>query len=176
MLVACYLFDWKPFGIFISYLIEIVVLLFFYSLFRMKDEKKNPGQYRKAQPLGNLFIGVVPLILFQYFIIGWMSGFINPEQNFIKQNVLLTKEVFYAIGSVVVLYAIKAVQMTNHKERLVAFQDNFLFKVLALTGANILGFVMVVGIGINTLLPTLTVMVIVRILLEIYFSRKMKFI
>jgi hypothetical protein len=176
MLVACYFFDWKPFGIFISYLIEIVVLLLFYSLFRVKDEKKNPEQYRKAQPLVNLFIGLVPLILFQYFIIGWTSGFINPEQNFSQQNLLLTKEVFYAFGSVVVLYAIKAVQITNHKERLIVFQDNFLFKVLALTGANSLGFVMVVGIGVDALLPTLTVTVIVRIFLEIYFSRKMKFI
>lgn len=176
MLIACYLFDWKSFGIFISYLIEIVVLFFVYSILRLKDEKKNPERYRKAQPLGNLFIGLVPLIVIQYFIIGWISSFIDPEQNFIQNNLLLTKEVYYAVGSFVVLYAIKAVQITNHKERLIVFQDNFLFKVLALTGANILGFLIVVGIEFTSFLPVLTVMVIVRIVLEIYFARKMRFI
>lgn len=176
MLVSCYLFDWKPFGVFVSYLIEIVVLLLVYTFFRLREEKKNPDHYRKVQPLANLFIGLVPLIVFQYFIIGWISSFIYPEQNFLKHNLLLTKEMYYSVGSVVVIYVIKALQIKNHTERLIVFQDNFLFKILALTAANISVFVVVVGIGVNSLLPALTVMVIFRIALEIYFAKKMKFI
>ncbi|PHR47599.1 MAG: hypothetical protein COA32_06470 [Fluviicola sp.] len=178
MLVACYIFDWKPFGIFISYLIEIVVLLFVYVMLRVKDEKRNPRKYRyrKVQPISNLFIGLVPLVLFQYFMIGWMSEFIDPDQNFTKQNLLLTKEVLYAVVSMIVLYSIKAAQITTHKERLIVFQDNFIIKVLALTGTNILGFTLVISLEIKSLLLVLTIMVIIRIIIEIYFGRKMKFI
>jgi hypothetical protein len=174
MLIACYLFDWKPFGIFISYLIEIVVLLFVYSFLRLKDEKKNPERYRKTQPLHNVFIGSIPLIVFQYFIIGWMSSHINPDQHFIQQNLLLTKEVYFAVGSMVVLYAIQAAHIANHAERLNVFRDNFLFKILSLTAANCIGFILVFGIEIESLLVVVTSMVVFRILLEIYVGRKMR--
>ena len=153
---------------------EIVVLLLFYSVLRIKGQRKNPEQYRKVQPLGNIFIGIIPLVIFQYLIIGWMTVFLNPEQNFIKQNLLLTKEVYFALGSAVVLYTIKAVQIANYKERLVIFQSNFLFKVLALTGTNIIGLVLIVGIGIKSLFPVLSLMVILRVFLEIYFGRRIK--
>ena len=176
MLVACYVFDWKPFGIFISYLIEIVVLLFVYVMLRVKDEKRNPRKYRyrKVQPISNLLIGLIPLVLFQYFMIGWMSEIIDPEQNFTKQNLLLTKEVLYAVVSMIVLYSIKAAQIATHKERLFVFQNNFIIKVLALTGTNILGFTLVISLEVKSLLYVLTIMVIIRIIIEIYFGRKMK--
>lgn len=173
ILVACYFFDGKPFGIFISYLIEVVALFLIYSLLRWIDEKKHPKLYRKSQPLMNLFIGLIPVVIFQYFIIGWISSFINPEENFFKQNLFLSSEVFYIIGSVVVFYSIKALQISNHKVNLRIFQDNFLFNILALSGANIIGFVLVIGFHVDSLLPVLSAMVIFRILLEIYFVRKM---
>lgn len=172
MLVACYLFDWKPFAVFISHLIEIIVLLLVYIVLRIIDERKNPEQSRKAQPIINILIGILPLIVLQYFIIGWMSSFINPEQNFLTQNLLMTKEVYYAFGAMIFLYTINAVQIANHDERLNVFQNNFMFSVLALSGANILGFVLVVGMEVKSLLPILTVMVAVRIALEIYWGRK----
>ena len=174
MLIACYLFDWKPFGIFISYLIEIVVLLFIYAFLRLKDEKKNPDRYRKTQPLHTVFIGIVPLILFQYFIIGWMSSHIHPDQYFIKQNLLLTKEVYFALGSMVVFYGIQAAQITDHTERLNVFRDSFLFKILALTAANCIGFILVFSIEVESLLVVVTSMAVLRILLELYFGHKMK--
>ncbi len=174
MLIACYLFDWKPFGIFISYLIEIVVLLFVYAFLRLKDEKKNPERYRKTQPLHTVFIGIVPLILFQYFIIGWMSSHIHPDQHFIKQNLLLTKEVYFALGSMVVFYGIQAAQIADHTERLNVFRDSFLFKILALTVANSIGFILVFSIEVESLLVVVTSMAVLRILLELYFGRKIR--
>lgn len=176
MLVACYFFNWKPFGIFISYLIEIVVLLIVYSFVRLKDEKKNPQHYRKTQPLANIYIGIIPLLLIQFIIIGFMTLDLNPEENFIKQNLLLTKEVFFSVCSILVIYVLKALQFSTNKERLVVFQDNFLFKILALTSVNILCFIIVSVFEKITLIPLLTAMIIFRILLELYFSRKMKFI
>ena len=172
MLVACYLFNWKPFGIFISYLIEIVVLLLVYVTFRIIAEKRNPDQYRKAQPLLTIFIGAIPLVVFQYFIIGWMSGLINPAQNFLKENLLLTKEFLFAFGSSLFLYTIKAFQIISHSERIKVFQHNFLYSILALTATNSLGVLLVFVVGIHSSLPVLTGMVVVRINLEIYFERK----
>lgn len=176
MLIACYLLDWKPFGIFISYLIEVVVLVLIFSIIRLKDERENPERYRKVQALGNILIGVIPLIVFQYFVIGWMASFINPEENFIQENLLFTKEFLFAVLFIVILYTINAFQIVNRKERIKVFQDNFLFKVLGITGANILGFVLAVGIEWTSFLPVLTVTVVFRIFLEIYFARKMKFV
>lgn len=176
MLISCYLFDWKPFGVFFSYLIEIVALLLVFTVLRTLDERKNPKKYIKEQPINNIFIGVLPLIIFQYFMIGWMSNDLNPDENFIKENLIYTKEVLYGAISVLILYALKAAQISNNQERLNTFQDNFLFRVLALSGANILGFVLIKVIGVTSFITVLTLMVMIRIILEVYFIRKMKFI
>jgi hypothetical protein len=176
MLVACYLFDWKPFGVFVSYLIETVVLLIVYSIIRSINEKKNSSAHKTAQPLANLLIGITPFLIFQFFMIGWMLSSIDPDHNFINENLLLTKEVFFASASMLLFYSIWAIQIPNHKKRLTIFQDNLIFKVIALSGTNILGFVLVLVIGVTSVLPVLVVMVVARILLEIYFGRKMKFV
>lgn len=105
-----------------------------------------------------------------------MANYIDPEQKFVAQNLLLTKEVYYAFGSALILYTLKAVSISNNKDRLDVFQENFLFQVLALTATNILGFIIVLGIQIESLLVVLTIMVTIRVTLEIYFSRKMKLI
>lgn len=175
MLLNCYIFEWKPFGILISYLLEVVVLIILFILFRMKDERMNPDSYRKAQPVSNLLYGMIPLVLFQYFIIGWTASFIDPNQNFLKQDLLLSKEIIFPFCTMLFLYFIKAMQISDHVERLQVFQNNFLFKVLGLAGTSVLGFVLVIGLEITSLLPVLTVMVVLRIVLEIYFGRKMKF-
>lgn len=173
MLVACYLFDWEPFGVFISYLIEIVVLLGVYVVLRVQDQRKNPSRYRKSQSVLAVIVAVAPLVAFQYLLIGWMSQSIFPKLNFTNQNLLFTKEVFFAFVSLVVLYSVQTFQMKSDAGRLAFFQDNFLFKVLALTATNVLGFFLVMELEVHALLPVFTAMVLVRILLEIYFRRKM---
>lgn len=176
MLFACYFSDWNPFVVFMSYLIEVVVLLFIYAILRFTDEKKNPRRYRKSQSIINLFIGIVPMVIFQYFIIGWTSLSINPEQSFIENNLFFSKEVLYVIVSIVIFYSVKAFQITIRQERLGYFQENFLFQVMALTVTNTAGFIAVLVIGFKSLLFVLIIMVVFRIILEFYFSSKMKFI
>lgn len=173
-LIACYFFHWKPFGIFISYLIEVLVLLGIYAVLRAIDEKRTPQRYVKSQPIINLFIGIVPLVLFQYFMIGLISVFIDPEQDFTKRNLLLSKEVMYAVVSMLILYIFTAVKINKHSERLAVFQGNFIFKSLALTATNILAMVLVFIFEIHALLPVLTGMVVIRVALELYFERMTK--
>jgi len=144
-----------------------------YTALRMRDEQKRPERYRKSQPIANVLIGIIPLVLFQYFIIGLISGFIHPEENFIQKNMLLTKEVIYAVASTLILYLVKAFQISNQDERLNSFQDSFLYRALALTLTNVVGVLVVFGLGVFSLLPVLTGMVIMRIILEIYFDRNM---
>jgi hypothetical protein len=174
MLVACYYFEWKPFGIFIYSLIEIVVLVIIYALLRLKDEKQNPHRYRKSQSIINLFIGLIPMVVFQYFIIGFASVSINPEEDFIEQNLLLSEEVLYVFLAVTVLYVIKVLQISKQQERIRVFQENFLFQVLALSGANTIGFITIIVFDVNSLLPVLTLMVVFRVFLELYFVRRIK--
>ena len=172
MLIATYLLDWEPFGIFISYLIEIVILLVFYALNRMKDERRNPKRYRNSQPLINVFIGIVPIVLFQYFIIVLMANELNNEQDFLKQNLFSNYQVYFAIGAMFFFYRLKQEQISKSQERIRVFQNNFMFQVLALTSTNLLGFILVFSIGVNSLLFVLSIMVTIRIILEIYFGRK----
>ena len=174
MLVACYFFNWKPFGIFISYLIEVIVLITFYCISRVLDENRNPAHYRNSQPLMNIIIGTIPLIIFQYFIIGWMSGIISDEQNFLTKNLLLSKETIYSFTTILIIYSIQAVRIKNHKERLKFYQDNFFFKVIALSTTNILGSTLVLGFGIRSLLLVLSGMVIIRIIQEFYVDSRSK--
>jgi len=176
MLIACYLFDWKPFGIFISYLIEVVVLFLIYTVLRIRHKNQHPERYRKIQPIVNVFIGIIPLIGVQYLIIGLMAGSIDPGANFLEKDTLLSKEVLYALISTVVLYVIKALQFSDQHERLSVFESNFLYKVFALTITNLAGVLAVIGLGISSLLPVLTVMVIIRIGMEIHFDRKMRMV
>lgn len=172
MLLMCYLFDWKAYGIFISYLIEVIVLLLFYTFFRVREEKRNPVKYQKYQPILNLYVGIVPLVLFQYFIIGLMTVFIDAGQDFFKTNLLLSKEIYYSVASIVILYFINAVQISENQERIRTFQDDFIFKVMALTGTNILGVVFVLGFEVHSLLIVLAVMVMTRVGLEFYFIKR----
>lgn len=174
MLVACYYFNWKPFGLFISYLIEVIVLITFYCVSRVLDENRNPAHYRNSQPLMNIIIGTIPLIIFQYFIIGWMSGMINDEQNFLSKNLLLSKEVIYSFTTMLLIYVIQAIRIRDHKKRLELFQDNFLYKVIGLSATNILGSTLVFGFGVQSLLYVLIGMVVVRIIQEFYFDSRSK--
>lgn len=176
MLLACYVFDWKPFGIFISYLLEVVALLLVYAVLRMRDQKRNPAYYRNAQPLINVFSAMFLLFTLQYMLISWMTNFIDPQQNAMKQNLLLTKEAFLAIGTTLVLYTLRALQIANHTERIRIFQSNFLFSVLVLSATNIVGFALVTSIENISLLPVLTAMVVVRIGFEFYFGKRMRLV
>lgn len=176
MLIACYFFDWKPYGVFMSYLLEVVVLLIVYAYLRFNDEKKHPERYRKSQPLVNLFIGIVPVVFLQYFLIASMSIILDPEKEFNNESFHLSKEVYYAFPPLVFFYLIKAKQISCSKERIFKFQQNFMFEVLALTAVNLVAFIAVIYLDFTTLISVLTVTVIARILLEFYFTKKLKFI
>ena len=133
MLVATYIFDWKPYAIFISYLVEVIVILLIYVVLRFIDERKNPRRYRKSQPIVNILIGIIPLILFQFFTVGIMASVLNPDENILKHNFILTKKILFAFASFAFIFILKALQMIKNKEILIVFQNNFLFKVITLS-------------------------------------------
>jgi len=175
MLLACYVFEWKPFIIFISYLVEIIIIAFIYSVVKVMDEKKNPIKKTNAQPIFNLLIGMVPLILFQFFIINVLSNSMDSRQDFFSISILHTKEFLYVVLSLILLYLLKIVQIRDNGSILKEFQSNLILEVLALTGTNILCVILVISLNLNTFIPVLSFMVLFRILLTIYFYRKINF-
>jgi hypothetical protein len=176
MLVACYVFHWSPVGVFLSYLIETIVLLLVYAVLRTIDENRHPARYRKSQPLTTILIAVVPLALFQYFIIWIVTGYIDGGRATASESILFTREALYAVIACIVAYAIKAIQLTKNDQGLVVFQANFLFSALALTATNLVSLLIVCFTETGSLLVVLTGSVAMRIALEIWFDRKMKLI
>jgi hypothetical protein len=176
MLIACYLFDWKPFYIFFSYLLELFVLTGFYVIIRKRDEQKNPQNYRRAQPIENVLIGSIPLFLFQYFALGWASVFIYPDENFILKDLILTSTTLIIVLQFVFAYAAKIFSIQNDKTAEKLLKGNLLYQALVLTTTNVTALVIVIVFSIESLLPVLTVMVIIRASMEIYFARKMELI
>ncbi|WP_417264683.1 hypothetical protein [Brumimicrobium sp.] len=174
MLFMAYYFEWEPFGIFVYYLIEITVLLLVYVLLRLREVSKNTKINKKAQPIANILIGIIPLLLIQYLIVGFISVAIDPNESFIEKNLLMTKEVLFAFCSLTFVYLLKAIQMIKIKDRLLIFQNNFLFKVIALSMTNFLGLILVIGFEMTSLLTVLTIMTAIRIGLVIYLGKTEK--
>lgn len=174
VLLACYLYDWKPFGVFSSYLFEIILLLFVYSFFRIRDQIKRPKEYKKQNSLGVIIVSVLPLIFIQYLIIGWMSATLDPFQDYFNGNILFTKELIPSFLALLIIYVLKARSISGTANQEKEFKNIFVYKVIMLTITNIIGVVLVLGIGIQSLLFVLTLMVIARILIELYFIKKVK--
>lgn len=171
MLVACYVFEWQPFMVLFSYLWEIVVLLFMYFIVRMG------GKRVKKQPLLiNIFIGIIPFLLFQTGMIAWISKMVSTNENAVKDEFSLTVEIVYIVGSILLFYIIKVIRMSSHKERMEALQYNLVYRILALGGINMAVLLLIMIFEIHTFLVVLVVMVAVRIVLELYFRKKMTII
>lgn len=174
LLIASYLGYYKPYGIFISYLIEILVLIGFYSIFRSIDTKKNPSKYRKQQPLINVLIALIPFVFIQFLLIGWTAGLLNPEENFIQTNLILTKEVLYAFLVLIIIYGIEAWKKQDLEQKINTFLDNFFLKILLLSGANLIGSILVLGFGLFKVFPVILIMVLIRIGIELIWIKKIK--
>jgi hypothetical protein len=169
MLVACVFFDWEVFAIFVSFLIEIVVLFVVYAILHIKYNKQLSDLVISILHLIMVIIGMIPLLLFHLFIIGLLANMFDPEIDVFKNNLLNTKEVFYAAGSMLLFYAINVFQISSHKNKVIIYQNTIIIQVLLLTVSNIVAFSAVFILGLNSLFVVLTAMVISRIFMEFYF-------
>jgi len=169
MLIACVFLNWEAFAIFISFLIEIVVLFLVYAFLQIKNPQEIADFFISIFHIIKVFIGMITLFLFHYFLIGFLVHMINPNFNILKDNLLLTKEVLYAAGSMLLLYVFNAYQISNYEEKIIAFQNKLIIQVLVLTISNIVAFIALFLLGLSSLFPILTSMVIARIIMELYF-------
>jgi len=172
MLLSCYFLEWKPLGLFLSYLIEVVALIVLYSVIRLMDQSKRPQMYKKQPPLETILISCIPLILFQYFIIGWMASSINPEENFLKEKPWMSREVIYSVVFFIIIYIIKLRDISQKTEKVKILKNILLFKAVALTLVNVVVSVIVLGFKIHDLLLVVSLMAAFRIYLEWFASRQ----
>lgn len=177
LLIAAYFFSWEPFTIFIFYFLEFVTILLFYCVVRVIDQAQRPKNYRKTQSVVYVLVGAFPLLLVQYFLIRSTANSINPSHLALNvENLFFTKGVFIAMSILIIQYVLLTINFKNNQERESVLKENLLFQAISLSSANILGVLTVLLFEVKQLMPVLIVMTLVRILLELYFTKKMKIV
>ncbi len=171
-LAFCYFFDWKPFGVFFSYVVEIVVLGILYAILRFKDERINPQKYRKSQSTSTQLMAVLGFSFVQFFLLFFISRKISGSDESIDWVMLFNKEALFTFCIILFFYSLQAFQTRNNSKQTELFLSEFLIKVIILTVANLLGFLAVSQFELKYWFSVLSVMVAFRVVMEIYFERK----
>ena len=172
MLLGILLFDWKPFGIFLSFLIEFVALTVIYTVVRSIDQYKNPKKYRKLQPSITIAIAVIPLIAVQYLFISLVVSILDPMfVLFEPSNLWEQKELTFGFAAILLFYVLQTTQMSSIEAAENLYSSNFFVEALTLNFTNILGVIIVAYVQINSLPFVLIMMVALRIFLELKLSK-----
>lgn len=172
LLIGILLFEWKPFGIFLSFLIEFVALTVIYTVVRSIDQYKNPKKYRKLQPSITIAIAVIPLIAVQYLFISLVVSILDPIfVLFEPSNLWEQKELTFGFIAILLFYVLKTTQMKSIEDAEKLYSSNFFVEALTLNFTNILGVIIVAYVQINSLPFVLIMMVALRIFLELKLSR-----
>ena len=176
-LIGTYLFAWEALTIFLAYFLEFIAVLLLYTLVRFFDERKRPERYAKLPPVMNIFIGAIPLLLLQYFILVFNAGVVNPEANIsVNKDYFFTMEVAYMLFLILIVYLLKIISLKDNLEREAVLKENVLFQALAISLANIIGLLVVAIAGKPSLMVVLIGMTIIRVLLEFLFNRRIRLI
>ena len=167
LLVAVYFFEWKPIGIFLSFLAEFTILLFTYWFLNIFSTRKN----KRNRPGGNVLLAGCSLILLQYVLIGLIANFLGEKSfNFGNPASLFDTNSIIAITSISVIYLIRLFFVKQKDERESYAQENLLTQALCLTGMIVLGFFVIQILEISNAIPVLAAMVAGRIFLEQYIN------
>jgi len=175
LLIAISFLDWEPILFFLSIYLELISLFVVYCIIRIRDEQLRPAFYRKRQPLLNVFIGIIPLLLFHLAIIALLASSFDSEIVFFgKQNFLFSPTFFILFAIISINYIIQAFQIKQSESRVALFQENFLFKALLLTIINLIGFLVIREN--SSYIPVLIALMLARDFIEWRFSKRMQLI
>ena len=173
VLILYLFFEWEAYIFFSSIFVEVIALFFMVVLLRFIDQKNNPKRYKNAQPIVNKFIATVPFFLFQFFILIEVSniGISRFDKNPLLEN--LTDLLWFGL-IILVIYVINAIQIKNNSKRINAFNNSFLYKLIALTVINGLSIYLATEFKVESLYIVLIIGISLRILLEIFLAPKFK--
>jgi len=173
---AVFIFDWKPSTVFISFLLELVIILLFYVVFKFIDNVKVlPKRADEMVTLLNVILGTTILISFQAFLILTIIDELDDEMNRTTiKEMLFTKDVLILAISIIVVYLVGLLSVKGFKPKLSVLQDNFIYQVLSFSLVNIVGILAISIFEEITFKPVLVLLILSRLYLEIKFTHKIK--
>ena len=175
--IGVFFFDWKPFIILVSYFIELVIVLLLSATFRFIDAKKHKNKYPNQVPIMaglSIIFSSGPFLIGQYFFVIYTAQALDNSVQAKEGISLLWKpEIFWCIAFIAVVYILRVLPLKNNSERASVIQDNAIFQMLALFLTNIIGMLILLYVSNAGIILVMFSLTTVRILLEIYFSKKM---
>lgn len=174
--LAVFIYDWKPSTVFISFVLELVVMLLLFTVFKIIKIFKTPSKFLDDLfELLNVILGTAFLISLQGFLIFMIIDVLDEEENNLTiRQVVYTREVAIIALSIFVVYVIRLTTIKGFQPKLNVLQDNFLFQVLSFSLVNIVGVISVsifVEFGFK---PVLVFLILSRMLLEIKLTHKIR--
>lgn len=171
-------FEWRPSTVFISYLLELAIMACLFSGLKLVDLVRTKSRNSEGyQVVINYLLGTVILILFQSFFIFFMLG--NFEELLLRQGVgqlFFNWEVFVIAITIGIVYCIRLVTIKGMKTKLFVLQGNFAYQLISFTLVNTLGIVALSLFPETGFTAVLLLMVIIRLLLEVMFSKVVRLI
>ena len=172
LLVSCYLFNWDPFMLFFSYLLEIVILVLVLGGIRLIDERRRPEIYRKQQPFVNVLVAMFFFVMLHLFLIWLNTSAFDRYANKHFNELIYSKEVLFAGISMLFFYSLNAIQIKDDIARINTFQSNFFLKVILISLTNFTGLILSLSLEVDSLLVLMSIIVAIRIGFELFWMRK----
>lgn len=178
VIFGVFYFEWRPSTVFISYLLELAIMACLFSGLKLVDLVRTKSRNSEGyQVVINYLLGTVILILFQSFFIFFMLG--NFEELSLRQGVgqlFFNWEVFVITITIGFVYCIRLVTIKGMKTKLFVLQGNFAYQLISFTLVNTLGIVALSLFPETGFTAVLLLMVVIRLLLEVMFSKVVRLI
>ena len=121
----------------------------------------------------SIFFGSGPFLFGQYLFIIYTAQILDSNINAKDGLSLLCKpEIFWCVAFIVIVYILKVLSLKNNSVRASVIQDNVIFQILALFLTSITGMLILLVVDNAGIIVVLFSLTAVRILLEIYFNKK----
>lgn len=178
IIFGVFYFEWKPSTVFISYLLELAVMACLFAGLKLVDLVRTKSRNSEAyQVVINYLLGTAILILFQSFFIFFMLG--NFEELSLRQGVgqlFFNRKVYVIAITIGIVYCIRLIAVKGIKAKLDVLQGNFAYQLISFTLVNTLGVVALSLFPETGFTAVLLLMVIIRLLLEVLFSKVVRLI
>ncbi len=173
LIVSIYLFDWDSFNVFITYLLEYLVLAL---IFIVSDVIVNNTIEKQAKrQTVNIFMSLLIFAGFQYFIAAIVHSSVRDDMSLFDDPIkYLNWSTYITAGCILVSYLIRIKQLKETNNIHQVIEDNFILQILGIAVMNMVGLGAVALFGVEKAPILLTIIILGRIGLEVYISKNIK--
>ena len=164
------------FGIFISFAVELIVLLLIYTVYRTIDQRRNPRKYAKHQWVGQIWIAALPVIAIHFIAIRFVVGQSDLNEDLPVITFLLYEwQTWLALILILVFYLLSYSKNTI-SEVVDHSRNKFLVGMILFTVIPLVGILVFNVIEHPQFIILISVMAGVRLLLEVLLTKKFKLV